>query len=294
MNSLAKQVVIVTGAGKGLGQAYAIHLARLGAQVLVNNRRHPGELDAETSAMQTVNMIRQQGGQAEPNYTDVTDPTSGTVMVEHACTHFGNLHGIVANAGIERLGRFESLSDDDFIQIFDTSFFGSLYLIRAAWQHWQHTGFGRAVLTSSGAGLYGNHGQVAYSAAKAAVIGLVRALAIEADTRDICINAVAPYAYTAMTRPHLSADDATKLDPSDIAPLISYLMSSQCTLSGETLVSAGGLIRRAYTREGRTVMLSDDVVTSINTLMGDEGASFESASASFGDLFKTIRDAQEK
>lgn len=290
--SLAEKVVIVTGAGKGLGRAYAVHLAREGAHVLVNNRRHAGERDAQTSAMATVNIIRRQGGQAEPNYCDVTDPASGAAMVDHACSHFGDLHGIVANAGVERLARFESLSEDDFKQVFDTSFFGNLYLISAAWKHWQATGFGRAVLTGSGAGLYGNHGQVAYSAAKAAVIGLVRALAIETGKRDICVNAVAPYAYTAMTKPHLSADDAAKLDPSHVAPLVSYLMSAQCTLSGETLVSAGGLIRRAYTREGRTVALGDDIATAINTLLIEDGASFESASASFGDLCNTLHEDQ--
>ena len=292
MTTLSGKVIIVTGAGKGLGQAYARHLAAKGAQVLVNNRRHPGESDLETSAMKTVNIIRAQGGKAEPDYTDVSDPASGATMVNHACQHFGALHGIVANAGIEKLGRFESLSDDEFNAVFNTSFFGNLYLVRAAWQHWQATGYGRAVLTTSGAGLYGNHGQVAYSAAKAAVIGLVEALAIEATGRDICINALAPYAYTNMTQAHLKTEAATTLSAEDIAPLVAYLMSNRCTLSGETLVSAGGYIRRAYTREGPVMALGDDIPTSIGALMEDRGASYPSASASFQDFYHHIRKAK--
>lgn len=213
-------------------------------------------------------------------------------MIDQAINCFGDVHGVVANAGIERLGRFESLSDDDFNNVFQTSFFGNLYLVRAAWKHWCTTGFGRAVLTTSGAGLYGNHGQVAYSAAKAAVVGLTEALAIEGRSKNIVINALAPYAYTAMTRAHINSSDAARLSPDKIAPLVAYLVSDACSTSGETLVAAGGYVRRAYTREGPTLPLGNNVAATLSELLASEGPSFNTATASFEHFFNTIRTHQ--
>lgn len=289
MTALKGQVVIVTGAGKGLGRAYAVYLASKGASVLVNNRRHPGEHESETSAMKTVQMIRSQGGIAEANFADVTNAQSGIDMLSDALAHFGDVHAVVANAGVERLGRFESISLEEFNSVFETSFFGNLYLIRAAWNHWLETGQGRAVMTTSGAGLYGNHGQVAYSAAKAAVIGMVHALAIEGASKNIFVNALAPYAYTAMTREHIDAHDAALLDPEKIAPLVAYLISPECRMTGETLVCAGGYIRRAYTQEGPSIPIDNPIENALSVLLETEGSSFESATASFNDFLSAIR-----
>jgi NADP-dependent 3-hydroxy acid dehydrogenase YdfG len=170
---------IVTGAGKGLGRAYALHLAAHGASVLVNNRRHPGESDTQTSAAQTVAAIRAAGGTADANWSDVNDPESGPAMVQQALDKFGGLDIVVANAGVDTPTAFHKQSLADFRAIFDTGFFGNLHLAHAAWPHLLGQRYGRMVLTASSAGLHANHGQSAYSAAKAAVIGLMRSLAIE-------------------------------------------------------------------------------------------------------------------
>lgn len=281
MSQLRDRTVIVSGAGKGLGRAYALALASQGANVLVNNRRHPGETDDETSAMSTVLAIRELGGSAEPNYEDITNPSSGEALIADAITHFGGVDAIVANAGIEQVNRFENLSLDTFMQVFNTSFFGNLYLVKAAWAHWLTSGSGRAVLTTSGAGLYGNHGQSAYSSAKAAVLGLTKALALEGASRDIKVNALAPYAYTAMTSNYLNSDDASLLAPDKVAPLVNYLVSAECSISGEILVAAGGVLRAAHTIEEAPLPLEADVEGTIALLKKQQKQHYGSANESF-------------
>ena len=236
---------IVTGAGKGLGRAYALHLASRGACVLVNNRRHPGEADASTSASLTVEAIRAAGGTAQPSWSDVCEPGSGLQMMDEAQQCFGGVEIVVANAGIDHGRTFVKQSMNEFRHIFDTSFFGSLHLAHAAWPQLLGQGYGRLILTTSTAGLYGNVGQAAYSAAKAAVIGLMRTLALEGRRHGVLVNAIAPYGLSQMTAPHLDAGMADTLDPGLVAPLVAWLASPACDVSGELLVSGAGLIRRA-------------------------------------------------
>ena len=242
---LQGQRAIVTGAGKGLGRAYALHLASRGACVLVNNRRHPGEADASTSASLTVEAIRAAGGTAQPSWCDVCEPGSGLQMMDEAQQCFGGVEIVVANAGIDHGRTFVKQSMNEFRHIFDTSFFGSLHLAHAAWPQLLGQGYGRLILTTSTAGLYGNVGQAAYSAAKAAVIGLMRALALEGRRHGVLVNAIAPYGLSQMTAPHLDAGMADTLDPGLVAPLVAWLASPACDVSGEVLVSGAGLIRRA-------------------------------------------------
>jgi NAD(P)-dependent dehydrogenase (short-subunit alcohol dehydrogenase family) len=254
--SLNGRVAVVTGAGKGLGRAYALHLAGCGVSVLVNNRRHAGETDAQTAAQQTVEAIRLAGGTALANWSDVSDPRSGQAMVEHALAAFGRLDIVVANAGIDRAASFHKQTLTDFRAVFEVGFFGNLHLAHAAWPHLLQQGYGRVVLTASSAGLYANHGQAAYSAAKAAVIGLMRALAIEGRRRNVLANVIAPYAYSQMTAPYMDGDMARDFDPALVAPLVGWLCSAECDVSGEVLVSGAGLVRRASVGETPALALS--------------------------------------
>lgn len=252
---LRGRVAIVTGAGKGLGRAYALHLAACGASVLVNNHRHPAQSDEQTSARQTVDAIRAAGGTAQPDWSEVSNPRSGQDMVAHALTAFGRLDIVVANAGIDRVGSFGKQRMEDFRAVFNVGFFGNLHLAHAAWPHLLQQSYGRVVLTTSSAGLYANHGQAAYTAAKAAVIGLVRALAIEGRRHGVLVNAIAPYAYSQMTAPYMDADMARAFDPARVAPLVGWLASQDCDVSGEVLVSGAGLLRRADVGETAAVPL---------------------------------------
>ncbi len=254
---LQGRTAIVTGAGKGLGRAYALHLAACGARVLVNNRRHPGEEDAQTSAAQTVAAIQAAGGVAEANWSDVNDPDSGPAMVQQALDRFGGLHIVVANAGIDTPTAFHKQSLADFRTIFDTGFFGNLHLAHAAWPHLLGQGHGRMVLTASSAGLHANHGQSAYSAAKAAVIGLMRALAIEGRRHDIAVNAIAPNGYSQMTAPYMDPAMARSFDPALVAPLVGWLCNPRCDVTGEVLVSGAGLVRRAGVGESDATRLGE-------------------------------------
>ena len=246
---------IVTGAGKGLGRAYALHLAACGAAVLVNNRRHAGEDDAATSAAQTVAAILQCGGRALANWSDVSDPASGQAMVEQARAAFGGLDIVVANAGVSVAGSFLKQGMAEFRNVFDTGFFGNLHLAHAAWPHLMAQGYGRVILTTSSAGLYADHGLSAYAASKAAVIGLARALALEGRRKNVLVNVIAPYALSQMTAPHMDESMAQTFDPALVAPLVSWLSSPACDLSGEVLVSGGGMVRRHGTGETDGVLL---------------------------------------
>ncbi len=292
---LRGRTAIVTGAGKGLGRAYALYLARQGAKVLVNNRRHAGESDADTSAQQTVDAIRAAGGTAITNWCDVTDPDSGMAMVEQARSSFGRLDIVIANAGVDRASAFAKQSLADFRAIFDTSFFGNLHLVHAAWPHLIGQDYGRVVLTTSSAGLYGNYGQTAYSAAKSAVIGLVRALAIEGKRHGVRINAIAPYGYSQMTAPYLSPEMATTFEPQRVAPLVGWLAGAGCDVSGEVLVCGGGLVRRAGVGEtDAMVMLQSDLAETVHSLREMPLTSHASATDSFtrflGELPQNSKD----
>jgi NAD(P)-dependent dehydrogenase (short-subunit alcohol dehydrogenase family) len=282
LEELRGRTAIVTGAGNGLGRAYALHLARHGARVLVNNRRHAGESDADTSAQQTVEAIRSAGGTAIANWCDVTDPDSGKAMVEQARSSFGRLDIVVANAGVDRASTFAKQTMVDFRAIFDTSFFGNLHLVHAAWPGLVEQDYGRVVLTTSSAGLYGNYGQAAYSAAKSAVIGLVRALAIEGQRHGVRINAIAPYGCSRMTAPYLPPEMATAFDTQRVAPLVGWLASAGCDVTGEVLVCGAGLARRAGVGETDARVLPDAAIAAtVHHLLALPWHSHASASDSF-------------
>ncbi len=281
-DDLRGRTAIVTGAGKGLGRAYALHLARQGAKVLVNNRRHAGETDGDTSAQQTVDAIRAMGGTAMANWCDVSDPDSGKAMVDQARSHFDRLDIVIANAGIDQASTFAKQSMADFRAIFDTSFFGNLHLVHAAWPHLTGQDYGRVVLTTSSAGLYGNYGQVAYSAAKSAVIGMVRALALEGRRHGVYINAIAPYGYSQMTAPYLASEMATTFSPQRVAPLVAWLCGAGCDVSGEVLVCGGGLVRRAGVGETDALILpTTDLAATVHELRPLAWHSHASATDSF-------------
>ena len=276
------RVAIVTGAGKGLGRAYALHLAARGAAVLVNNRRHTGEADAQTSAAQTVSMIVDSGGRAAANWSDVCDPASGNAMVEQARSTFGALHIVVANAGIGTPGTFLKQDLAGFREVFDTGFFGNLHLAHAAWPHLMAQAYGRVILTASSAGLYGDFGMGAYAASKAAVIGLARVLALEGQRKGVLVNVVAPYAYSRMTAEHMPDAMARSFDPSLVAPLVGWLASEACDVCGEVLVSGGGLVRRADTGETAGALIREDgLAQAVHSLRERALHSHPGANASF-------------
>jgi len=214
-------------------------------------------------------------------------------MVDQAPGAFGPLDPIVCNAGIDTAQTFRKTTRGDFEQIFNTSLYGNLHLAPTAWPVFQVQGGGRVVLKSSGAGLYGNHGQEAYSAAKTAVIGLARALAIDGRSRGILVNVVAPYAVTQMTEAHIMAETAAVFRAEREAPLVAWLASEECTISGEVLVCVAGLIRRARTGETASFEMAGPYEQLVATLREQPLRFFNTASESFAVLCDQREAEQE-
>lgn len=249
----SKRVVIVTGAGGGLGRAYALDLAARGMCVVVNNRRR--ELDAEgrSAAERVVAEIHAAGGEAIASEVDVVDRQSGVKMVAQGMETWGRIDALVANAGVDQHQAFHRISLDDFHRIFDVNFFGTLNVLHAVYAQLRSQGHGRIVVSTSSAGLHGLHGLTSYSASKAALIGLMRSVAGEGQSRDVLCNAIAPYAATRMTQAHSTADFEAAMPPHCVAPLVALLVSERCTLNGQTIVAGGGGFRLAAMVEEQEV-----------------------------------------
>ncbi len=252
--SLTGRVAIVTGAGKGLGRAYALQLAAAGASVLVNNRSHAGQ---PSSADAVVAEIQQRGGQAQASYCSVEDPASGEQMVAEAMEHFGQLDIVLANAGVDRPQTFHKQAWSDFDEIFAINFHGTARLLHAAWPLLRSRGYGRLLVSTSTAGLYGNHGQAAYAASKAALLGLMRSLAIEGRSHGLLINALAPYAMTPLTAPWFPEQQAARFTPEPVAELATALLAESCTLTGQCIIAGANALRIAEVRESGSLVAGE-------------------------------------
>jgi NAD(P)-dependent dehydrogenase (short-subunit alcohol dehydrogenase family) len=255
-DQLKDQVAIITGAGKGLGRTFAIHLADQGVRVVVNNRKREPE-GTPGSADLTVAAIRERGGTAIANYDPVDDSSSGERMVGQALEAFGRLDIVVPNAAISPERTVHRMPVDHFRQVMDINFFGGLHLTRAAIPHLRAEGYGRFVFIISTAGLHGGHGLAAYSASKAALVALMQCVAVENGDKGIRSNALAPYAATQMTSHAMSAPLRELLTPDRVAPVLGWLASPECHLNGEIVISGGGAVRLAGMTESGCRIIPD-------------------------------------
>ncbi|MBI3691387.1 MAG: SDR family oxidoreductase [Mycolicibacterium aromaticivorans] len=246
MPGLQDRVVIVTGAGGGLGRAYARFLAANGALVVVNDLggARDGSGSGTSMADAVVDEIRGDGGRAVANYSSVATADGAAEIVATALDEFGAVHGIVSNAGILRDSAFHKMTQDNWDAVLQVHLTGGYNVIRAAWPHLREQGFGRIVVATSTSGLYGNFGQANYGAAKAGLVGLINTLAIEGAKYDITANAIAPLAATRMTADIAPQEVLDKLNPELVAPAIGYLLSEQNHDTGSVFVVGGGLVQR--------------------------------------------------
>ncbi|MEQ9465177.1 MAG: SDR family NAD(P)-dependent oxidoreductase [Haliea sp.] len=240
---LAGRVAIVTGAGKGLGRAYALELAMRGVRLVVNNRCHT--TDSVRSADAVVGEIEAMGGEAVADYSDAADPGCGEQLLSLALEQFGRLDIVIANAGVSEAASFHKQSLDEFRRVVEINLMGTAHLLHPTFAHLYRQRSGAIVVSSSAAGLYGEHGLPAYSASKAAVIGLCQALALEGAPHGVRVNTIAPFANTAMTRDSLPPALRESLSPAAVAPVVAWLVSHSCPLNGETLIAGGGNMARA-------------------------------------------------
>lgn len=252
------RVVIVTGAGRGLGRAYALGLAREGAKVVVNDLgvgTH-GDTTTETPAQQVVDEITAMGGQAIANHDDVTDYEAGGRIVRAAIDTFGDLHAVVNNAGFVRDRMFVSCTPEEWDAVLRVHLRGHFCISRHAVDYWRarnkegHKVDARIINTSSGAGLQGSVGQSAYASAKAGIAALTLVQAAELARYGITANALAPNARTRMTetvfadamKPKEGAFDI--FAPENTTPLVAWLCSeASANVSGQVFELIGGLIR---------------------------------------------------
>ena len=251
------RVALITGAGKGLGRAYAKLLASRGAKVVVNNRRHDN--DASSSADLVVAEIAAAGGEALGNYESVEQSGAGQRMVAATLERFGRLDILICNAGVAEGRTFRKQQDlDRFRRVFEINFFGSADVAHAAFKVMHAAGYGRIVFSTSGAGLYGQHGMPAYSSSKAALLGLMHALRLEGQSHDIVVNTISPLATTRMTAGHFPQEVQSRMQPEHVAPVVGWFASEQCNTGGDVWITGGGYVRRAHTVEGIGLQLAPE------------------------------------
>jgi NAD(P)-dependent dehydrogenase (short-subunit alcohol dehydrogenase family) len=275
------RAVLVTGAGRGLGRAAARLLAARGGQVVVadNGAAMDGAEPSTAPAHAVVDEIRAAGGQACACTADIATEAGAQQAVETCLTAFGRIDALLHNAStVPDNAAVERMSSRDLELVMRVNCFGGLWLARAAWPQMTRQGYGRVVFMSS-AGVYGSQGNAPYAAAKAAVIGAMRCLALEGAAHGILVNVAAPAALTRMTErlpASAYADWFTKtMAPEKAAAGVAWLLSEDCALSGEMFHIGGGRIARLRLAEGEGVLLAGDTVedarAAIPAVLADSG-----------------------
>lgn len=237
------KVAVITGAGHGLGRSHALLLSSLGAKVVINDLGGSvsGDGSDETVAESVVNEIRQAGGEATANGDSVTD---GDKIVQCALDNFGRVDIVVNNAGILRDKSFHKMSDADWDQVYEVHLHGAFKVSRAAFPHMREQGYGKFVMTTSAAGIYGNFGQANYSSSKLALHGLAQTIAIEGRTKGIKANTIAPIAGSRMMGTVMDQEAMDLLRPAAISPLVAWLCHSDCDASGQLFEVGAGWVSR--------------------------------------------------
>ena len=256
MPGVQDRVIVVTGAGGGLGREYAITLAKEGASVVVNDLggSRDGTGAGHSMADQVVMEIREAGGRAAANYDSVAEPEGAENIIKTALDEFGKVDGVVSNAGILRDGTFHKMEFGAWDSVLKVHLYGGYNVIRAAWPHFREQSYGRVVVATSTSGLFGNFGQANYSAAKLGLVGLINTLAQEGAKYNIKTNAVAPIAATRMTEDILPKEVLEKLTPEYVAPVVAYLCTEEVPDTASIFIVGGGKVQR-------TALFQNDGIT---------------------------------
>lgn len=246
------RVAIVTGAGRGLGRAYARLLAERGAKVVVNDLG--GSMEGEGAdagpAQSVVDEIVAAGGQAVADTSDVSTQAGGQAIVDSALDAFGRIDIVVNNAGIMRWAGLPEVDLENLEAHLDVHLIGSFNTIRAAWPYFVEQGYGRVVLTTS-CGVFGFDNNLSYAAAKGGVIGMARSAKLAGEPHGIKVNLIAPAAQTRMGGGDLP-DDAQPvpgqpfMPSAAVAPMVAYLAHESCPVSGEIYTAGAGRFARLF------------------------------------------------
>jgi len=256
------KVALITGAGAGLGRVHALAFAARGAKVVINDfgGSRDGTGSSTAAAQAVVDEIRNAGGMAIANGANVADPAQVQGMIEQTMAEFGRIDILVNNAGILRDRSFAKLQPEDFKLVLDVHLNGSINCSKAVWDIMRAQEYGRILMTTSAAGMYGNFGQANYGAAKMALIGLMNVLSVEGRKNNIKVNTIAPVAATRMTEDVMSAEALQRIKPERVTPGVLYLCSEQAP-SKVILGAGGGTFSTATIMETAPVHLTDEELT---------------------------------
>src|SRR5580700_4645627 len=241
------RVAVITGAGRGLGRAYALLLASRGAKVVVNDPGASLKGDGVDAGPvhEVVQTIKAANGEAVASTDSVATPEGGKAIVQSALDHYGRIDILIHNAGVVRRAPLAEMTYEDFELVLDVHLRGAFHVVRPAFPVMCKAGYGRIVLTSSINGLYGNYKNANYSVAKAGTIALSNVAALEGAEHNVKSNVILPAAVTRMSE-GVDTSAFPPMPPEMVAPAVGWLAHESCTITGEMVVSAAGRVARAY------------------------------------------------
>jgi NAD(P)-dependent dehydrogenase (short-subunit alcohol dehydrogenase family) len=277
VHSFEGRVAVVTGAGRGIGRAYALLLAGRGARVVVNDLGGSMQgLGADAGvASHVATEIAAAGGSAIADENDVAAPSGAQALIDAAVDNFGRIDILVNNAGIIQWAGLPDVDQENLERHLSVHVLGSFNTTRAAWPHMVEQGYGRIVMTTS-SGIFGLPKNLSYATAKGGVIGLTRSIATMSESHGIKVNLIAPAAMTRMAGPGADPDDATSpMAPGQVAPLVAFLAHEACPVNGEMYAAGAGRFARIFIASTPGYVVADpsieDVAEHWDEINDDEG-----------------------
>ena len=253
------RVAVITGAGRGLGRAYALLLAARGARVVVNDNGCDVQGNGQdvSPADAVAQEIRAAGGEAVSCAESVASAAGGKAIIDSALDHYGRVDVLIHNAGNFCPAPLRQMTYEEFEGVLDVHLRGAFHVVRPAFPLMCDAGYGRIVLTSSIGGLYGNHKVANYGVAKAGMTGLCNVVALEGAAHNVKCNLISPGAVTRISAGFDTRGFPATMRPEVVAPTVGWLCHESCSITGEILISMAGRVARAFLAESPGVFQED-------------------------------------